>query len=428
MIRTCAVCTLWIVLWLETFAATAQQRSYSLDQKIVFPSFAIRMDSLNAWIVKKTGVVFSFNSAEIKPYGRIVIPPGVSTLHALLIFLKRVKDIDNSLHGQYIVLHYIRPRPTSAANVPKTANTPNAANVPKTANTANAANAPKTANLPNTTNPPKTANPSKAAANSIDTNSVVDSMVTPKEPVIPDAQVTPDTTAGSAPTRLIPDTGFKQPASGRPSSARRRTRRKSASGGNGLGLFGEVGTGVSDIFYLNPTVHFGLPYLYGTFSWSATAHVSSLRYGAGSSLPLRNGWALGVSGSTGKLMRQYTLSPTDSFRVASILVRGSLTSLSLQVEKKITGNLYIQLGPDFNILKSRYYNDDTLIKPYEIIRTYAPSLTSSLVETHFDKSFISVKAPYLISNTYQANASRNSKAWIGFHIALFFRLNFFVKH
>jgi hypothetical protein len=410
VIRASSVYILLLLSLLESNVGKAQQGDAVLDKKMALPAYPIRMDSLNAWVVRRTGVVFSFNSGEIKPYKKVLIPREVTTLNTLLMFLKNGADMVYTVHGQYIVLHYRRPVPSGTDNHPALSAAPR----------------PRLRSARSSQPHPDTA-PTRSVTCRLTADS--GTIALPPIPVVPPpgtrASIPPPFRAPLFPVKNYPDPGTNGNHS--PHSSLRRDRSEDGPR-DGPGPFVKAGVSADDIFYLNPTLQLGFSFLYGAVSWSKDAYGSSLRYGAGTSLPLGRGWTMGLAGTFGKLSRQCALSPLDSFRVDTIVAKGSLTRLSLQVEKKIAKHLYIQFGPDFNILRTRYYNDDTLITPRQIMPQRETTPDQYLSDFNHNNAFSLVKAPYLISNTYQADASHNSRFWIGFHVGIFFRLDFFERH
>jgi hypothetical protein len=166
-----------------------------------------------------------------------------------------------------------------------------------------------------------------------------------------------------------------------------------------------TGMTADDVFYVNPTIQMGFPFLYGIASWSSNFRVSGLRWGGGISARIAEDWRLHLQATTGKQQEQ-SFDSIELKRSAS----SRLFKISLLAERKINERFRVQAGIVFNNLLIRYTQDG---KP----ATFSEAKMAQLYE---ELNFI--RPLYTLTNTY--GEGRNAKSWIGIQVGIFYNINF----
>jgi len=170
-----------------------------------------------------------------------------------------------------------------------------------------------------------------------------------------------------------------------------------------------VNTGVSadEVYYANPTIQMGFPFLYGIASWSTNFKVSGFRWGGGISARVAEDWRIHLQATTG--------SQQESFDTVGVprMLKTRLLKVGLLAERQLNERLRIQAGVVWNNLLIRYQGDSSL----------TPSTPREMDDVYNQLNFI--RPPYTISNSY--GEGRNTKAWIGFQLGIFYNINFYRK-
>lgn len=196
-----------------------------------------------------------------------------------------------------------------------------------------------------------------------------------------------------------------------------------------------IGAGFTadETYYFNPTLQFGLRFLYAQVSYNF-GNFSQWRYGLGINLPINDQWKISADFSTGKRFSSSSYSypkfdttfppPPDSIitpplpiitrRDVPITVQSKLNRFSISVARTFNKNLTVSAGITFNQLKSSYFSRE---QPLDLT-TFNLPVNDAL------KRFITIKPAYLLTNTYNSTTATGVKTWIGIRISLLYRLNF----
>ncbi|HEY9256397.1 hypothetical protein, partial [Chitinophaga sp.] len=185
---------------------------------------------------------------------------------------------------------------------------------------------------------------------------------------------------------------------------------------NGQGPFSfllNLGVTADEVYYANPTIQIGLPFLYGIASLSTNFNLVGARFGAGISAKLSDDWRLHLQGTTGRQLHYVDVGENNDSagtHVRTGQVKSRILKFSLVAEKQLGERLRLQAGIVLNSQLLQYTMDDS---------------THTLSIAEMDqayKQFNIIHAPYTISNTYGVN--QNTKIWIGFQVGVFYNINF----
>ena len=200
--------------------------------------------------------------------------------------------------------------------------------------------------------------------------------------------------------------------------------------------FAEAGLTADETYYLNPTLKMGFSFLYGTLAYNL-GNFPHWRYGLGTSARFDNGWSVHLEWSTGnKLAQNYNIQtfdtifpppPIDSLEPPEpptliehnrpLLVQSTLNRVTLGVEWDMGKNFSMGGGLSMNFLNTTYSSNGNKVTLSDILP----------VGIDADEKYRTIKPPYVISNSYSANSTSNTKVWIGLQLRLVYRLNFFER-
>ena len=390
------------------------QSTINLQRTIVIPANAIQLDSLIHLINKQAGVKFSINARKFPAARFIRIKNHKPTIAGILTEINKSTGVYYAVFENHIILLDNPPRKsTNAKNTthtvqaprlqvtspehPKRTTTPTKnPTVKRTPPVINRQPLPnnKTPSSNNTTVPAST-QPIPAADSGSHKSPGRDTLQA--TPAIP---VKPDTLKTQPPVRKQRAAANIQSAP--PSSAKTE---KSAFAGN---LLIKGGLSADDIFYCNPTIQVGIPYVYGIASWSTNFKSSGFRYGLGGAIPLSDQWKLHLQVTTGNLSSTFdTAGKRWEFKT-------QLHRAGCIAEATLSPRLSVQFGPVFNLMKLTFYRAG---------KKEAPGLSS----TQMDNKFNLLQPVYTITDNFSANRAQSTKTWIGFQVGLFFDLNFFKR-
>jgi hypothetical protein len=181
-------------------------------------------------------------------------------------------------------------------------------------------------------------------------------------------------------------------------------------------FFIKGGITANEIMYSNATLQVGLPEVYGTFSAGTNFNLTELRFGGGTSIRLSDSWRLNLQVDFGKTIRNFkdfetdsSGAPINSADAKRIKVNGKATRINILFERKLSKNLSLQLGPTFTMMKTEYFVNNRATK-------------AGSLGTDADKKYRTVSPPFLISNSFNANSTSNSKIWVGVQVGLFYTI------
>ncbi|WP_160716144.1 hypothetical protein [Chitinophaga solisilvae] len=171
-----------------------------------------------------------------------------------------------------------------------------------------------------------------------------------------------------------------------------------------LAPFIRTGVYADETFYVNPTLHLGLPFLYGVLTWSSNLNKSLVRYGAGTSVRLADNWRMHLQVTTGSL----NLNATDHDTLGTALpleTKSNYLKAALLADKRVGKQFRLLAGVTFNQLSSTYYFRNNPVAPGD--RDYP--------------RFANLQPP---GPPYGNNNENNKRQWIGFYLGIFYQLDF----
>ncbi|WP_161596688.1 hypothetical protein [Chitinophaga vietnamensis] len=157
--------------------------------------------------------------------------------------------------------------------------------------------------------------------------------------------------------------------------------------------FVRAGVYADETFYLNPTLHAGLPFLYGIVSWSYRPHNARPFLGAGTSVKVADNWRLHLQATFSNTTQSFpyydTMHAVHYQHVNSQIMRGAVTA-----DKRIGKRFRFQVGVAVSNMRSNY---------------------------------LSFKPPFVISKNEQSGAGEViiNTWWLGAHAGLYYQLDFF---
>lgn len=171
-----------------------------------------------------------------------------------------------------------------------------------------------------------------------------------------------------------------------------------------------LNTGVTadEVYYANPTVQIGLPFLYGIASVSTNFNLVGFRAGAGIALRLSGDWRLHFQGTIGKQPQYFDFSDTIGV-TKSGTANSQLLKFSLVGEKRLGEHFRLQAGIVLNNQRVRYTANDGV------------ALSAAQMDKAYEQMSI-IHAPYTITNYY--GYGQQTKTWIGFQVGIFYNINF----
>ncbi|THU33584.1 hypothetical protein FAM09_25920 [Niastella caeni] len=395
-------------------AGNAQQGAINLQKKVVVPANNIKLDSLLRLIKKQTGAKFSINTRKFPASKYIRLKKNTPTIAGLLQEIKQNTGVYYAVLGDHIIL---LDNPPPAKRKENNAHSPHVSHIskkpsslPKRSVTNKKVVTPDKNTKQSVIKLPDTANGKPVLVNNpapvVDTIPVITTIdpvssqplaIDTLKPVI-DTTANQNTVKNPRQIRKRSTTNNNQPTTTNKSKKEKQPFTRD--------LFAKPGITVDDLFYFNPTIQLGLPYLYGIASWSSNFNVSMFRYGVGGSVPLSDQWKLHLQLTTGKLLAKWDTAG-ERYEFKTRLHRAALIG-----EVKLNSRFSIQFGPVLNIMKLTFYRNGEM---------KAPGFTAAFVDQRFDL----LKPIYTIKDTYSVNAAQSTKSWIGFQAGIFYNINFF---
>jgi hypothetical protein len=398
-IPICISLIICLVMGLNGSAQTA----INLQKTITIPVNAIQLDSLLNLITKQAGVKFSVNTRKFPAGKYIRITTHKQTIAGIMQEIKQRTGVYYAVLGDHIILLDNPPpankKTTNAANATHTVQAPR---LPVRSALPRKQPVPLKKHTTGQAQPPVAGNANKKVPSKADTAVVL--------PV--PLKTTTDSgyhkSAGSDSAKTIPAMPAKKgPLKGgftiNQSTPPTTSKEKSAFANN---LLLKGGLSADDVFYCNPTIQLGIPYVYGIAAWSTNFNLSGFRYGLGGAVPLSDRWKLHLQLTTGNLSSAFdTTGRRWEFRTR-------LHRAACIAEANLSSRVSIQFGPVFNLMKLTFYRAGEKV---------APGLPTDQV----DKKFNLLQPIYTISDNYSMNRAQSTKTWIGFQVGIFYDLNFF---
>lgn len=164
----------------------------------------------------------------------------------------------------------------------------------------------------------------------------------------------------------------------------------------------EAGFTANDVIYGSASVKAGIQYLYGIATYGASSRGMRFRYGAGIRVPLNEYNAMNAEFTTGTLSRATQL-PADTLAKEGIAVE-RLNSYGLSWSTVIRPRWSLQVEINYSTLTKRTSTD---------------SLTNYIIR---EDGYLGYGTPIYHIKSSTDERSRESYAWIGARISLFYHL------
>jgi hypothetical protein len=393
------------------------QTAINLQKPIVIAANAIQLDSLLHLISKQSGAKFSINTRKF-PAGKFIrVKDHNQTVGGILQEIKRNTGVHYTVLGDHIIL-LDNPPPAKRKTSPavNTTHTVQAPRLPVKSSLLQKRTVTQNKNTTVQRKPPlanRQPDADKKVPYKSDTSALLHTEPIPsgdpvsyKSPVNDTGkttsaiQVKPDSVKAPPPVRKQPKLVNDRSTS----SATRQTEKRSIASN----LLIKSGLLADDIFYGNPTIQVGIPYVYGIAAWSTNFRISGFRYGVGAAVPLSDEWKLHLQVTTGNLSSKFDTA-NQRWEFKTRLHRAGCIA-----EANLTRRLGVQFGPVFNLMKLTFYRAGKEVAP-------------GLPTAHIDQKFDLIKPVYTLSDNFSINRAQSTKTWIGFQVGIFYDLNFF-KH
>jgi hypothetical protein len=363
-----------------------------LDQRIILPASALRLDSLLKTISKQTKFAFSYNTRKLNPALSISCPSKNSSLAGILASIKEKTGLDYLIADNLIILKQTsliaRPAISEGTIVQKRL-------ISSDTNAVKLFEEGKKKIDPSVKDSPVQTEPIKLEKKESNLQSLL------SESKIQLTQILPPT----PPTSTYNQT--KSPI---------KSKKK---GDNGF--FMQTGLSFDETTFIGLTTQIGKPMLYGTIAYKTDFTVALISYGVGTSVRV-NKTRFNLFVNTGSLEKGFHLltkpigdtsrSILDTARINNIIsVKSNLTRIGLTLERKIYNKVTLQVGMLYNFMNTSYFINGS---------ASAIGFTGS----DADKKFHTLTPPYLFHNSYSSNSYSNIKNWIGFQFNLMYSINF----
>ncbi|MEO8766064.1 MAG: hypothetical protein ABI416_17310 [Ginsengibacter sp.] len=404
------------VLAYTTLYVQGQDYSQHLNRMVSIQGNRLRLDSLLNNFTRQTQIDFSFNSNKINPAAIIYTKNKKQTLAEWLLTLQHDIGIHYSLLGDHIILvndpQVFSNKLSRAGQILAKGGSkpgiPNAGYRPKMV-IKNSGN--PVIGKPLTSRAIQNAGENKAA----DTDTILKNNYLPayslpgteglvKSPVFDTSGLDNEISSTNDTARVFASVPGNHNNNIHGETASSPKQRSGAKKGTGKFVV-RPGISLSEVFYFNTTLEIGSPFLYGHLSWNTNFTTSCVRYGAGTSIRLKNGLDLNIQVTFGKLSKYFIVDTSHR-----ILSRNKLTRVGFLLERKLN-NWRVRFGPVVNYLGIYYYENG---QPY----SFSNPVKSA------EKPFYIIKPPYFLSNSYTSGSVANLKLWVGLQVDLVYNIPF----
>lgn len=384
-------CIVWV--FVLPHYSSAQQRKVGSEVDLDFPSRMIRMDSLGRRIDKQSGFILSYNASVIDPGKILAVPKLHIKLVDLLAYLEKRYYLRSEILGNHIIIRTEQTRKKSVLPSKKRerAAMPDARYVPR----------------------------------SLEININRETRQSKKIIIADNRAISPITQINS-----IPKASYQEIKTGAENdralvraspkwqlkiarAARQKQKRdlnlgiavqKKKENNPKKGFAAAVGLVSDEVFYIQPTLEAGMPWLFSLLSWRTSFNTSGMVYGIGTQFRFADHWAIALTAKTGPLLKKFEWMDTDS-TIGKIRIKGNMSQVSVLATKGI-GRLTVRFGPTVNFLKS----------------SYSFSGDNQPTRNQLDSVYHLIRPLYTIGNAYSHEDKENRKMWIGLQVGLFYQL------
>ncbi|KAA5536891.1 hypothetical protein F0919_04250 [Taibaiella lutea] len=185
--------------------------------------------------------------------------------------------------------------------------------------------------------------------------------------------------------------------------------------GNNLLL--SPGISVDEVYYCNPTLKFGMNFIYGIASYNIGGGQNTWRYGIGGSANIDEHWSMHFVITTGQsVSKAYSIPSSIDTSVAAtpLTATSKLMRYGISTHYNFGGGLAIEGGLTFNSLKTNYTSNGNPVSLSDILPAGYDA----------DKRYPGIKPPYTLGNSYTGSSTGNTKTWLGIQLTLLYQLRF----
>lgn len=380
----------------------------------------ITLDSLTSYIHHHTDIRFSFNSRKIKGTRTVAFQKDAYGLAGLLQHIRKSTGLYYFSYGRHIIFQDNPPsHPQASGNHTKPSDP---RSIPSDLHQAGHATAAHLsgrypadlhqAGHPTALHPaiPHPVNLHPADLHSPPSASELSVFAhTPpptKAPVLPVVSLVGHLYSLSSATKAALTTPKATPST--PKAAPASTKAPSA-----IDWHLQTGLFASETIYVNPAIEAGINPIHLLLSWGSNFHVNGWRIGLGSIIANKPDQQWQVMATFCPLTTTYNIDSGSS--ALPFTVKGQLYNAGLNWCKRI-GNTHwlFKIGASLNLLHTVYYKDGV---------PTAPARYFTSAENPDTKLYL-VHPPWMISNTYNKNATDNNKIWLGLSVGFYYDLKF----
>lgn len=400
----------WVLLLCiaSCFTVAAQQTDSTFRKEIRLKQKRYTLQSITAEMKAQSGISFSYNAASIDPATRIRLKGSTATVAQILAVIKKKTGISYKTINQHHIIYVAASGKKQAAAKPKKKKRSKrdlkqdiAEPVPVAPS--DPANRPASDDL--------TTSAAAGAADSTDAGrtGAGDSSL----------MMSSYSGGGGAGGGGGSETAGEDDAP--PHIPERKWRRGTgnSSENNTLNFFANnvllaLGASVDETYYFNPTLKFGMRFIYGIASYNLGGGGNTWRYGVGGSATIDEHWSMHFAITTGQsVSKNYTISyPDTTIPQAPLSVTSKLTRYGISTNYSFGNGFAVEGGLTFNSLKTNYTSNGSPVTLSDILP----------VGYDADEKYTGIKPPYVLGNSYSGNSTGNTKTWIGFQISLLYQL------
>ncbi|WP_344978170.1 hypothetical protein [Compostibacter hankyongensis] len=388
-----------LTLFLAIPCLALSQKKTERAQVLFLPARTIRLDSLGDYIARTSGFFLSFSTDKINPGKKIAFNGASMKLDDLLTYLDDQYQITSEIMGNHIIL--FRDNSSRRAVQSEKAKSELRASTRKSGAPGDVpAAGPENVPEPSVTAVrPVVRYEIQAIAMSVRSGREGEKLVRQADTLPAGASRLPSF------SREIPASVFKG-------------EKKKSRSDNGFYL--SAGLTANEVFYANPGIRAGLPWLFATAAWKTNFKASGFFYGMGSAVPLSKNWDISFSLSTGTLSKDFSwpFSNPDSTHLSdsTLHLKSRPISLGLFAARQINDRWSFEFGPVINFMRSSYALSG--------IDPVGSSLPSGPPGTDPYKEYYLIRPPYSLGASYDEKRGSGKKIWIGFQLGVFYRLRY----
>jgi len=403
-----------LLLCLSFFTATGQQTNPMFYKEVLLTHKPYTLQSITEEIQTQSGISFSYNADNINPDTKIKLKGDRMTVAELLALVKKQTGISYKIISQRHIIY------TAAAGKKHTTAKPKKLK--------QRVKRPKQAEAEE--QPLVTNEPASGSFRTAKTTTITDSATDATIVVVGDSGMVAQYYLGGGGSGGGGGNDEQEEDIASPIPERkwrRGTVHKDYKGdgstatNNTLNFLGNntllaLGASADETYYFNPTLKFGMKFLYGIASYNLGNGKNNWRYGIGGSAKIDEHWSLHFVITTGQSVSKDYIIPAAGTSTSGtpLTATSKLMRYGISTQYSFGGGFSIEGGLIFNSLKTNYTSNG------------APVALSDILPIGYDadKKYPGIKPPYTLGNTYTGNSTGNTKTWLGIQLTLLYQLRF----